>query len=270
MKISRRHFITTATLSTGFTIAAQPVLSQAITTPSRGLRVDTVSIPTANGKIPAYWATPLGTGNFPIILVVQEIFGVHAHIQDVCRRLANLGYMAIAPEMFYRQGDVAQLTEIAEIRKVVAQVPDAQVMADLDATVAWAITNGGDKQRIGITGFCWGGRIVWLYAVHNPQIKAGVAWYGRLIGDRNDLTPKQPIDVARSLTVPVLGLYGGADQGIPNDTVAQMQKLLPAPSQIILYPDMPHAFFADYRASYRQQTAEDGWQKLQGWFKQYL
>jgi carboxymethylenebutenolidase len=213
-------------------------------------------------------------GPFPVALVVQEIFGVHEHIKDICRRFAKLGYLAIAPELYARQGDVSQMTDIQEIvNNVVSKVPDTQVMADLDATVAWAEKSGkGDSNKLGITGFCWGGRIVWLYAAHNPRLKAGVAWYGRLVGQTNELTPKYPTDLVAELKAPVLGLYGGADQGIPTETVEQMQNALKAagnPSQIVLYPDTPHGFNADYRPSYRKEQAQDGWKRLQEWFKKY-
>jgi carboxymethylenebutenolidase len=222
--------------------------------------------------MPAYRAMPASGGPFPVVLVVQEIFGVHEHIKDVCRRFAKLGYCAVAPELYARQGDVSKMTDIQEIvNSVVAKVPDAQVMTDLDATVTWAEKSGkGDVKRLGITGFCWGGRVVWLYAAHNPRLKAGVAWYGRLVGQATDLTPKYPLDLVSDLKAPVLGLYGGADQGIPNDTVEKMQAALKAagkPSEIVLYPDTPHGFYADYRASYRKEQAQDGWKRLQEWFK---
>jgi carboxymethylenebutenolidase len=204
--------------------------------------------------------------------VVQEIFGVHEHIKDICRRFAKLGYCAVAPELYARQGDVSQISDIQEvITKVVSKVPDAQVMADLDAAADWAEKSSkGDSKRLGITGFCWGGRIVWLYAAHSPRLKAGVAWYGRLVGQATDLTPKYPVDLAATLKAPVLGLYGGADSGIPTETVEQMRAALKATdssSEIVLYPDTPHGFFADYRSSYRQEQAQDGWKRLQDWFK---
>ncbi len=260
------------TLAVGFAIAVRPVSSQTISTNSQGLMAGETSIPTADVEIPGYWAKPAIGHHFPVVLVVQEIFGVHEHIQDVCRRLAQLGYLAIAPELFSRQGDVSQLTSIDEIRPIVAQVPDAQVMSDLDATLAWAGRSGGDLDRAGITGFCWGGRIVWLYAAHSPQIRAGVAWYGRLVGTPNPLQPQAPVDVAASLQAPVLGLYGGADEGIPVSTVEQMRQAISrgnSNSEIIIYPDAPHGFHADYRPTYRQAAAEDGWQRLQAWFKQH-
>ncbi len=271
--LTRREFVTTL-LATGFALATQPVSASTIHTDAIGLTAGTVQIPTADRPIPAYRAMPAKAGVYPVVLVVQEIFGVHEHIKDVCRRLAKLGYLAIAPELYVRQGDVSSLTEIKDIRdKVVSKVPDAQVMSDLDAAVAWAKASGhGNGEKIGITGFCWGGRIVWLYCAHNPAVKAGVAWYGRLADTVNDLTPKHPVDIAAALKVPVLGLYGGADQGIPPDTVERMRgalKLSNTASEIIVYPNTPHAFHADYRPSYRKAEAEDGWMKMQAWFKKY-
>jgi carboxymethylenebutenolidase len=279
-QITRRQFIATTTLATGFALAVQPVSAKVITTDSNGLVAGAVKIPVKDGEIPAYRAMPAKSGNFPIVLVIQEIFGVHEHIQDVCRRFAKLGYVAVAPELFVRQGDVLKLSSIEEIRPIVAKVPDAQVLSDLDATVNWAVKSAkGNRNKLGITGFCWGGRITWLYAAHNPQVKAGVAWYGRLVGDATELTPKHPIDIASTLKVPVLGLYGGKDTGIPLDTVKQMRDRLASrnenrlksgsKSEIIVYPDAPHAFFADYRPSYREEDAKQGWQRLQAWFKQH-
>jgi len=272
MSISRRQFIVTSGLSVGFALATIPVSAQTIKTDSEGLIAGEVKIPVENSlEVPAYRAMPAVGQNFPVILVIQEIFGVHEHIQDVCRRLAKLGYMAIAPELFARYGDVTKLSDIAEIRKIVAKVPDREVFSDLDATVNWAAKSKGNIDRLGITGFCWGGRIVWLYSAHNPKVKAGVAWYGRLVGEPTTLTPKHPLEIVSQLKTPILGLYGGADTGIPNTTVEQMQVALKAnnpKSQIILYPDTPHAFFADYRPSYREREAKDGWQRLQSWFKE--
>jgi len=271
--LTRREFVIT-TLAAGFALAVRPVSAQTISTDTQGLEAGEVKIPVSDGTIPAYRALPVSGGPFPVVLVVQEIFGVHEHIKDVCRRFAKLGYLAVAPELYARQGDVSQMAEINEIvTKVVAKVPDAQVMADLDATVSWAEKSGkGDANRLGITGFCWGGRIVWLYAAHSARLKAGVAWYGRLVGQTSDLTPKFPLDLASSLKAPVLGLYGGADSGISNETVEQMRLALQAagsPSQIVLYPDTPHGFYADYRPSYRKEQAQDGWKQLQEWFKKY-
>jgi carboxymethylenebutenolidase len=273
-EITRRNFIITSTLAAGFALAVQPIFAQVITTDTQCLVAGEVKIPVQDGEIPAYRAMPASGSDFPVVLVVQEIFGVHEHIQDICRRFAKLGYLAIAPEMFARQGDVSKISDIQQIiSKVVSKVPDAQVMSDLDATVAWAGKSAkGNIDKLGITGFCWGGRITWLYSAYNPKVKAGVAWYGRLVSESKPLTPKNPIDIAADLKVPVLGLYGGKDTGIPNDTVEQMRQSLKSGSsgsEIILYPDAPHAFFADYRPSYRKEQAEDGWKRLQAWFKQH-
>jgi len=265
-------------LAAGFALVVQPVTAQTmITTDTKGLEAGEVKIPTKDVEIPAYRAMPASGGPFPVVLVVQEIFGVHEHIKDVCRRFAKLGYFAVAPELYARQGDVSKLSNIQDILKIVMQVPDAQVLSDLDAAMNWAGKTGkGDVSRLGITGFCWGGRIVWLYAAHQPKLKAGVAWYGSLVprADRppTPLQPKQPIDVAGQLKAPVLGLYGEADQGIPVETVEKMRAALKAagsPSEIILYPNAPHAFHADYRPSYRKEPAEDGWKRLLAWFKKY-
>ncbi|MBD2344216.1 dienelactone hydrolase family protein [Anabaena subtropica] len=272
-KITRRKFIATASLATGFALAVQPISAQVITTDRQGLVAGAVKIPVQDGELPAYRALPATGDNFPVVLVIQEIFGVHEHIQDICRRFAKLGYLAIAPELFVRQGDVTKLSSIDEIRPIVAKVPDAQVFSDLDATVNWAKKSGkGNIDRLAITGFCWGGRITWLYAGHNPNVKAGVAWYGRLVGDKTEVTPQHPVDIASTLKVPVLGLYGGKDTGIPLNTVEQMREGLKSSSsksEIIVYPDAPHAFFADYRPSYRETEAKDGWERLQAWFKQH-
>lgn len=273
IEFTRREFVMT-TLAAGFALAVQPVSAQTITTDTKGLIAGEMKIPTSDGEIPAYRAMPATGTSFPVALVVQEIFGVHEHIKDVCRRFGKLGYLAIAPELFARQGDVSTLSDIKEIfAKVVSKVPDAQVMADLDATAAWAEKSGkGNVAKLGITGFCWGGRIVWLYAAHNPRLKAGVAWYGRLVGQTSELQPRYPLDVAASLKAPVLGLYGGDDPGIPLDAVEQMRKALKAaasPSEITVYPEAPHGFHADYRPSYRQGPAQDGWRRLQEWFKKH-
>ncbi len=273
-EFTRREFVMTM-LATGFALAARPVSAQTmIITDTTGLTAGEVKIPVRDGQIPAYRAMPANGTRFPVVVVVQEIFGVHEHIKDVCRRLAKLGYLAIALELYARQGDVSNISDMQQIFAIVSKVPDAQVMSDIDAAVAWAKESGkGDVPKLGITGFCWGGRIVWLYAAHNPQLKAGVAWYGRLVGEPNELQPKYPLDVAAAIKAPMLGLYGGADQGIPVETVEQMRQALKAAgnnkSEIIVYPDTPHAFHADYRPSYRKQSAEDGWKRLHAWFKKY-
>jgi carboxymethylenebutenolidase len=260
-------------IANSFATSVRPVTAETITTDTAGLSAGEVAIPVKDGTIPGYRAMPEAGSKLPVILVVQEIFGVHEHIKDVCRRLAKLGYLAIAPELYHRQGDVSKPESIDEIRLIVAKVPDAQVLADLDAAVAWAAASGAaDTARLGITGFCWGGRITWLYAAHNPRLKAGVAWYGRLVGDKTPLQPRYPVDVAAELKAPVLGLYGGADQGIPLDTVERMRAALPfakVPAEIEVYPDTPHAFYADYRPSYRKAAAEDGWQRMLAWFRRY-
>ena len=267
---SRRQFVVTS-LAAGFAMAVQPVAAQTITTDAKGLEAGEVKIPVADGEIPGYRAMPDKGRPFPVILVIPEIFGVHEHIKDLCRRLAKVGYFAVAPELFSREGDVSKLTEIQDIIKIVMKVPDAQVMTDLDSTVAWIKKGGkGDTAKLGITGFCWGGRVVWLYAAHNKDLKAGVAWYGRLVGDADKLHPKHPIDVVEALKAPVLGLYGEADTGIPKESVEKMQKALKdakKEGEIVLYPDTPHAFNADYRPSYRKDKAEDGWKRMLEWFK---
>ena len=270
---TRREFVVT-TLATGFAMAVQPVSAQTITTDTNGLIAGEVKIPVSGGEIPAYRAMPAKGRSFPVVLVVQEIFGVHEHIKDMCRRFAKLGHVAIAPEMYSRQGDVSKLTNINEIiSKVVSKVPDAQVMSDLDAAVAWAKrSSNGDANKLGITGFCWGGRIVWLYAAHNSQLKAGVAWYGRLVGAPDELHPTHPVDVAGKLKAPVLGLYGGKDTGIPQDTVEKMREAIKTAggkSEIVVYPNAGHGFNADYRPGYDKSAAEDGMRRLQEWFKKY-
>jgi carboxymethylenebutenolidase len=271
-EMSRREAIVT-TLATGFALAVSPAGAETITTGSDGLTVGEVKIPVGDMEIPAYRAMPAKGGPFPVALVVQEIFGVHEHIKDVCRRFAKLGYMAIATELYARQGDVSNLKSIDEIRAIVSKVPDEQVMGDLDATVEYAKQTGkGDVARLGITGFCWGGRIVWLYAAHSKLLKAGVAWYGRLVGDKSDLFPKHPLDVATELKAPVLGLYAGKDTGIPLDSVDKMReavKKAKVDSEIIVYPEAQHGFHADYRPSYNEANAKEGWSKLQAWFKKY-
>ncbi len=271
--LTRREFVVT-TLATGFALAVQPISAQTITTDTHGLIAGEVKLPVAGGEIPAYRAMPEKGKSFPVVLVVQEIFGVHEHIKDICRRFAKLGHVAIAPEMYARQGDVSKITNINEIiSKVVSKVPDAQVMSDLDAAVAWAKRSSkGDVNKLAITGFCWGGRIVWLYAAHSRQLKAGVAWYGRLVGSPDELHPTHPVDIAASLKAPVLGLYGGKDTGIPQDTIEKMRAAVKAAggkSEIVVYPEAGHGFNADYRPGYDKSAAQDGMRRLQEWFKKY-
>ena len=270
----RRRTALQSALGLGYAAAAAPLMAQtAIKTTAQGLDVGDISYTVDGFSVPAYRAAPAGKKGLPVVLVISEIFGVHEYLADTCRRLAREGYMAIAPELFARQGDPSEYGEIAKLMtEVVAKVPDAQVMADLDGALAWAGQNGGDPARAALTGFCWGGRITWLYAAHGP-VKAGVAWYGRLVGSPSALMPKQPIDVAPHLKAPVLGLYGGQDNGIPLDTVDKMKAALTQGSaaakvsEFVVYPDAPHAFHADYRASYRQGPAEDGWKRALAWFK---
>ena len=268
---TRRDFLLTATAA-GFALAAQPVSAQSVIhTDDTGLRAGTTGISTANGMLPVYFAAPADGNALPTVLVVQEIFGVHEHIRDVCRRLAKLGYLAVAPELYFRQGDASTYDAIPQlISELVSRVPDAQVMADLDDTATWAAANSGDPARLAITGFCWGGRIVWLYAAHNPALKAGAAWYGRLRGVASDNTPRHPLDIAAQINAPVLGLYGAQDQGIPVADVEAMRAALNAAGKeaaFQIYPDAGHAFHADYRPSYRPDAAADGWQRLLAWLQ---
>jgi carboxymethylenebutenolidase len=261
-----------------YAATAQPIVAQtAITTSETGLRCARSSYTVAGFEVPFFFAAPQGKSHLPVVLVVQEIFGLHEYIVDVCRRLAHQGYLAIAPDLYARQGDASTYTDIgALMSELVNRVPQAQVLADLDGALDWAIDQGGDPQRMGITGFCWGGRVTWLYCAHNPQIKAGVAWYGRLVGVPTALSPQQPVDIAAKLHSPVLGLYGGQDTGIPLSTVDEMKQALSsaaahgnaaaAASEFVLYPDAPHAFHADYRPSYRAADAADGFQRTLRWF----
>jgi carboxymethylenebutenolidase len=277
MSVNRRGFIAGA-LAVGFSAAAGPAVAQtAIKTSAEGLTAGPVQIPVGGIQIPAYRAKPAGKTHLATILVVEEIFGVHEYIQDVCRRLAHLGYLAIAPELFAREGDPSKYTEMAKLRsEVVDRVPDAQAMGDLDATAKFAISEGGDPARLGITGFCWGGRIVWLYAAHNPKLKAAAAYYGPLRGKTDpNLRPRFPVDLAGKLHAPVLGAYGGKDGGITGDDVDAMRAALAKgdaaarASKIEIYPESPHAFHADYRPSYRKEDAELAWKRMQDWFNSH-
>jgi carboxymethylenebutenolidase len=264
-----------AALGVGYAATVGTAVAQtAIKTSSDGLTAGEFEVEVNGFKVRAYRAAPAGKTNLPVVLVIQEIFGVHEYIADTCRRFAKMGYMAIAPELFDRQGDPTKYNVMADLMKeVVSKVPDAQVMGDLDAMVKWAGTNGGDASKVAITGFCWGGRITWLYAAHSKSVKAGVAWYGRLVGAASDLTPKHPVDVAGGLNGPVLGLYGSADAGIPVDTVDKMKAVLKEgsaaakKSEFVVYEGAPHAFHADYRPSYRKEPAEDGFARALAWFK---
>lgn len=272
--MDRRGFMKTA-LGTGFAAAVLPVAAQTVVkTDTAGLSAGQFEIEVKGKKVPVYRAQPEGKTNLPVILVVSEIFGVHEHIADVARRFAKLGYLALAPDLFVRQGNPAAYPAIADVMKeVISKVPDEQVMSDLDACLAWAKNNGGNVDKVGITGFCWGGRITWLYAAHNPKIKAGVAWYGRLVGNSSELTPQHPVDIAPTLKVPVLGLYGAKDQGIPLDSVEKMKEALAkgsSKSEFIVFQNSGHAFHADYRPSYVEADAKEGWSKCTDWFKKHL
>jgi carboxymethylenebutenolidase len=277
-RLDRREFFATSIFAAGmFAAAVTPIQAQTkITTDNKGLIEGEVKIAVADGEIPAYRAMPDTRGKkFPVVLVIHEIFGVHEWIQDVSRRFAKLGYMAIAPALYARQGDVKTITQIQQLqRDIFSKIPDAQAMSDLDATVAWAKKNSGNTKKLSITGFCWGGRIVWLYAAHNPQVDAGAAWYGRLMyatnAQKNPVQPTMPLDIAKDLKVPVIGFYGGQDQGIPLDSVQRMQDELKkgkSKSEIIVYPNAGHGFHADYRPGFNKESSEDAWQKLQDWFR---
>lgn len=265
-------------LTSSLALAALPAEATQIKTPHDGLTAGEILVPVGDFKMPVYRAQPAqAKGKLPVVLLVSEIFGVHEHIADVALRFAQAGYLCLAPELFVRQGDAGAQPDVQTlIREVVSKVPDTQVLQDLDACAAWAAANGGDAKRLAVTGFCYGGRITWLYSAHNPAVKAGVAWYGRLVGNTSANTPQHPLDRVDQLHAPVLGLYGGQDTGIPNDTVARMQNALQASknmnasrSQFVLYRDAPHAFHADYRPSYREEAAKDGWRRCLAWFRQH-
>ena len=281
----RRKFMKTSvagvaatTLGVGFVAAADPVLAAAIETDFKGLTAGEQMIPVGSFQMPAYVSRPeKAKGNLPIVIVVSEIFGVHEYIADVTRRFAKLGYLAIAPEFFVRAGDPNAYGTVTDIlTNIVAKTPDAQVLNDLQAALVWAGKNGGDLKRVGVTGFCWGGRITWLACAQIPQMRAGVAWYGRLVGDKTPNNPLHPVDLASQMKAPVLGLYGSADTGIPLETVEQMKQALQAAknnkaaqaAKFEIYPEAPHAFHADYRATYREGPAKDGWDKCLAWLKQ--
>lgn len=270
--VPRRDFLKVA-LGTGFAAAALPVVAQnVVKTDTEGLIAGTVSVTVNGTAVPVYRAQPAGKTGLPVILVISEIFGVHEHIADVARRFAKLGYLALAPDLFVRQGDATKAPSQAELMKnIVGKTPDTEVMADLDAVVAWAKANGGNTDKLGVTGFCWGGRQTWLYSAHNPNVKAGVAWYGRVVGDKTPINPVQPIDVADKIKAPVLGLYGAKDTGIPVESLDKLKAALAAAgntkSAFVVYPNSGHAFHADYRPSYNEADAKDGFARAIAWFK---
>ena len=278
---NRRLALQTA-LGIGYSAAAMPLIAQtAIKTPTDGLVTGEVMVDVQGFKMPAFRAAPKGKTNLPVVFVISEIFGVHEYIADVACRFAREGYLAIAPELFVRQGDPSSYGEMARLQaEVISKVPDAQVMNDLDACLVWADAHGGNSKRLVMTGFCWGGRISWLYAMHQPKLKAVVAWYGRLEGQKTSATPAHPIDLVANLKAPVLGLYGGADTGISLASVEGMKSALSQlagqgnaaakDSNFVIYPDAPHAFHADYRPTYQEDAAKDGWKRALAWFKKYI
>ncbi|MBI3708915.1 MAG: dienelactone hydrolase family protein [Proteobacteria bacterium] len=270
--LTRRGFVATSAITAGYTLAAGPVIAQTIVkTDTDGLIAGDIKVAVAGGEMTVYRAKPASGSNFPVVLVNLEAFGLHEYIKDVTRRLAKLGYLAVAPDIYFRQGNLLGATDFQQIMPIINSKPDPELMADLDATLAYATSKeGGDANRMAVTGFCRGGRNVWMYAAHNPKLKAAVSWYGTVVGNPSAAMPQNPIDVAATVKVPVLGLYGGADSGIPVDTVEKMKAALKAagnPSEFVVYPDTPHGFHADYRPSYRPEQAADGWKRLQEWFK---
>jgi carboxymethylenebutenolidase len=272
--VSRRGFMTaSAALAAGYTLATGPVRADVIKTDTTGLDASDTKIKVSDGEMPGYYARPAGVTNPPVIVVAMEIFGLHEYIKDVTRRLAKLGAFAVAPDYYFRKGvDLTKITEIKELLPIVNSKPDAELLSDLDATVDWAKAQGGDTTRLGIIGFCRGGRTVWEYAAHNGALKAAVAFYGPPVDPPNPLWPKSPLQLAPEMKAPVLGLYGGADTGIPVAQVEQMKEALAADkktAEFKIYPGAPHGFHADYRTSYRKEAAEDAWNQMQAWFKKY-
>ena len=270
--LARRGMMMTGLIS-GFTLATTSVMAQAIQTGTEGIDAGETKIPVADGTIPAYYARPQGAGPFPVVLVNAEIFGVHEYIKDVCRRLAHAGYMAVAPEIYARLADMSKMTDVqAIIRDVISKAPDATVMSDLDSTMKWAVANKGDGAKLAVTGFCRGGRNTWMYAAHNPNLKAAVAWYGPVGGNPSPIQPTTVADIADQVKCPLLGLYGGKDAGIPVESVQKVAAAAKAAGkevEIHVYPDAPHGFHADYRPSYTKDAAEDGWNRMLAWFKKY-
>ena len=270
--LARRGMMMTGLIS-GFTLATTNVMAQAIKTGTDEIDAGETKIPVADGTIPAYYARPQGAGPFPVVLVNEEIFGVHEYIKDVCRRLAKLGYLAVAPEVYARLADLSTMTDVqAIIRDVISKAPDATVMSDLDSTMKWAVANKGDGAKLAVTGFCRGGRNTWMYAAHNPDLKAAVAWYGPIGGNPSPIQPKTVADIADQVKCPLLGLYGGKDAGIPVEAVQKAAATATTAGKTVeihVYADAPHGFHADYRPSYTKDAAEDGWNRMLAWFKKY-
>lgn len=273
-QVNRRAALIGSAAFAGYALAAQPVAASTITTDTAGLEAGMTSFQTGGLRMNAYRAKPAGKRNLPVVIVVQEIFGLHEWVKDICRRYAKAGFYAIAPDLYQRQGDATKVTDFKVlIGDIVSKVPDAQVMGDLDAAARFAGMDGGNAARLGITGFCWGGRIVWLYAAHNPRLRAGVACYGRVVGKPTELQPRNPIDLVSSIKAPVLGLYGALDKGIPVADVDKMNAALKAakkPSAIHVFQGADHGFFADYRPSYNETAAKQGWAEALAWFRRYL
>jgi carboxymethylenebutenolidase len=270
--LARRGFVMTGLIS-GFTLATQRVEAQAIHTDTVGLDAGEAKVPVKDGQLPVYYARPAKGTGFPIVLVNEEIFGVHEYIQDICRRLAKLGYMSVAPEIYFRNPDFPKMTDTQQVmRDVIFKAPDAEIMSDLDATLDWAAHNGGDSKRMAEVGFCFGGRNTWLYAAHNPNLKAAVSFYGLIKTPTSDIKPQTTLDIADQIHCPLLGLYGGQDPSNPVDLVHQAEAKAKAADktvEIAIYPDAPHGFHADYRPSYRKADAEDAWNRTIEWFKRY-
>ena len=271
---SRRGFMTaSAAVTAGYTLAAGPVRADVITTDTSGLDAGDTKIKVADGEMPGYFARPTGVNNPPVVLVAMEIFGLHEYIKDVTRRLAKLGALAVAPDYYFRKGvDLTKIADIPQLLPIVNAKPDAELLSDLDSTVAWAKAEGGDTARLGIIGFCRGGRTVWEFSAHSPELKAGVAFYGPPVDPPNPLWPKSPTQLAPDMKAPVLGLYGAEDTGIPVATVEALKAALAAnnkTAEFKIYPGAPHGFHADYRGSYRKEAAEDAWNQMQAWFKKY-
>jgi carboxymethylenebutenolidase len=272
--VSRRGFMTaSAAVAAGYTLAAGPVRAEAIKTDTAGLTAGDATVKVEGGQMPVYYARPANVTNPPVILVAMEIFGLHEWVKDIARRVGKLGALAIAPDYYFRTGkDLTKITEIKDLMPIVNAKPDAELFADLDATVAWAKQQGGDTGRLGIMGFCRGGRTVWEYTAHNPDLKAGVAFYGTITDPPNPVWPKSPLQLAPEMKAPVLGLYGAEDQGIPVAQVEQMKAALAAAgktAEFHIYPGAPHGFEADYRPSYRKEAAEDAWKQMEAWFRKY-
>jgi carboxymethylenebutenolidase len=271
--LSRRGFVATTLATAGYTLAAGPVAAQTVVqTDTQGLTAGDIRIPVSGAEMGGYRAKPASGSGHPTVIVCQEIFGIHEYIKDTCRRLAKVGYLAVAPDYYFRQGDLSKASDVQGAVAIAGKKPDAELVNDLDATARWAAADGGNAQKLGITGFCRGGRTTWIYSTHNPNLKAGVAWYGPVVGQATELTPKSPLERVADLKCPVLGLYGSADTGIPVDTLKQMEAAAKGAGktvEFVIYPDAPHAFHADYRQTYRADPAKDGWSKMLDWFKKH-